>query len=66
MQIKGVAASAQAGIALEAERRCCADNKIVTYVNGTFYPIEVAGLTVTTDTTAKSIYNPLWLLLSYH
>ncbi|MEE1303791.1 MAG: hypothetical protein U0K68_01370 [Agathobacter sp.] len=59
MQIKGVAASAQAGIALEAERRCCADNKIVTYVNGTFYPIEVAGLTVTTDTTAKSIYNPL-------
>ena len=59
MQIKGVAASAQAGIALEAERRNCADNKIVTYVNGTFYPIEVAGLTVTTDTTAKSIYNPL-------
>ena len=59
MQIKGVAANANAGIALEAERRCCADNKIVTYVNGTFYPIEVAGLTVTTDTTAKSIYNPL-------
>lgn len=59
MQIKGVAANAAAGIALEAERRNCADNKIVTYVNGTFYPIEVAGLTVTTDTTAKSIYNPL-------
>lgn len=59
MQIKGVAASAQAGIALEAERRCCADGKIVTYVNGTFYPIEVAGLTVTADTTAKPIYNPL-------
>lgn len=59
MQIKGVAANASAGIALEAERRCCADSKIVTYVNGTFYPIEVAGLTVTTDTTAKPIYNPL-------
>ncbi|MBR5796175.1 MAG: hypothetical protein IKY26_08510, partial [Erysipelotrichaceae bacterium] len=50
MQIQGVAAAANAGIALEAERRCCADGKIVTYVNGTFYPIEVAGLTVTTDT----------------
>ena len=59
MQIKGVAAAANAGIALEAERRSCADGKIVTYVNGTFYPIEVAGLTVTTDTTAKPIYNPL-------
>ena len=59
MQIQGVAAAANAGIALEAERRCCADGKIVTYVNGTFYPIEVAGLTVTTDTTAKPIYNPL-------
>ena len=51
--------NAQAAVALEAERRCCADGKIVTYVNGTFYLIEVAGLTVTTDTTAKSIYNPL-------
>lgn len=59
MQIKNVAANASAGIALEAERRCCADGKIITYANGTFYPIEVAGLTVTTDTTAKPIYNPL-------
>ena len=26
-------------IAMEAERRCCADNAIVTYANATFYPI---------------------------
>ena len=30
MQINGVAANAQAAVALEAERRCCADGKIVT------------------------------------
>lgn len=59
MQIKGVAASAQAGINLEAERRCCADNKIVNYVNGTFYPIEVADVTVGSTSTAKTVYNPL-------
>lgn len=59
MQIKGVAASAQAGIALEAERRCCADGKIVNYVNSTFYPIEVADITIGTTATTKELYNPL-------
>lgn len=59
MQIKGVAANAQAGIQLEAERRCCADNKIVNYVNSTFYPIEVADVTVGTTATARTIFNPL-------
>ena len=59
MQINGVAANAQAAINLEAERRCCADNKIVTYVNGTFYPIQVADVTIGTTSTTKQIYNPL-------
>ena len=59
MQIKGVAASAHAGIQLEAERRCCADNKIVNYVNGTFYPIEVADITPAATTTSRTIHNPL-------
>ena len=44
---------------LEAERRCCADNKIVNYTNSTFYPINVANVTVGTTSTARSVYNPL-------
>ena len=59
MKINGVAANAQAGLALEAERRCCADNKIVTYVNGTFYPVEVADITIGTTATSREVYNPL-------
>lgn len=59
MKLNGVAANAQAAINLEAERRCCADNKIITYVNGTFYPIQVADVTVGTTSTTKDIYNPL-------
>lgn len=59
MKINGVAANAQAGIALEAERRCCADNKIVSYVNGNFYPINVADITPATTSTARETYNPL-------
>jgi hypothetical protein len=59
MKINGVAANAQSGIALEAERRCCADNKIVNYVNGTFYPISVADVTVGTTATSREVYNPL-------
>lgn len=59
MKINGVAAQSQAGIALEAERRCCADNKIVTYVNGTFYPIEVSDITIGTTATSREVYNPL-------
>lgn len=46
-------------IKLEAERRCCADNAIVTYVNGTFYPRSVADVTVGTTTTQALLYNPL-------
>lgn len=46
-------------IALEAERRCCADNAIVTYANATFYPKMVADVTVGTATTAQMLYNPI-------
>ena len=59
MRINGVAASATAGINLEAERRCCADNKIVNYVNSTFVPQTIAEPTVGTTTHTEAIYNPL-------
>lgn len=46
-------------IALEAERRACGDNKIVTYVNSTFVPRYIADLTPATGTTQATIFNPL-------
>ena len=46
-------------IKIEAERRCCADNSIVTYANATFYPKQVADVTTGTGTTAQTLYNPL-------
>lgn len=46
-------------IKLESERRCCADNAIVTYANATFYPKQVADVTVGTTTTAQTLYNPI-------
>lgn len=55
MQIGGVAGM----VNLEAERRMCADNKIVNYANNTFYPIRVAAVEVGTDTVQRSLYNPL-------
>lgn len=46
-------------IALEAERRCCNDGKIVNYVNSTFVPRYVTELTPATGTTQAATYNPL-------
>ena len=46
-------------IKIEAERRCCGDNAIVTYANATFYPKQVADVTTGTATTAQTLYNPL-------
>ena len=46
-------------IARERDERCCADNAIVNYMNATFYPKMVADVTVGTETTAQSIYNPI-------
>ena len=59
MRINNVASSAQAGINLEAERRCCADNKIVNYANATFAPQTVVDYTTGTTTHQETIYNPL-------
>ena len=46
-------------IALEAERRCCADNSIVNYANATFYPKLVSDISAGTTTTAQTLYNPI-------
>lgn len=43
----------------EIDDRKCGDNTIVTYANATFYPKQVADVTVGTTTTAQTVYNPL-------
>ena len=57
--LAAVKSGLEAKIALEAERRCCADNAIVNYANATFYPKMVADVTVGTETTAQTLYNPI-------
>ena len=44
---------------LEAERRNCADQRIVNYVNSTFAPKLTADYTAGTETTLTATYNPL-------
>ena len=44
---------------LEAERRECADNKIVCYANSVFAPKLVADYTAGTETTPMTTFNPL-------
>ena len=46
-------------VALEAERRQCADCKIVNYVNSTFAPKLITDYTAGTTSTPASVYNPL-------
>jgi hypothetical protein len=46
-------------IAAERAARCCGDSQIVNYVNQTFYPKLVSGVTPTTETTAQTLYNPV-------
>lgn len=46
-------------IALEAERRECADCKIVNYVNSTFAPKLITEFAAGTASAAAQIYNPL-------
>lgn len=46
-------------LARERDERKCADNIIVTYTNATFYPKQVADVTVGTTTVAQTVYNPL-------
>ena len=46
-------------IALEAERRQCADCKIVNYVNSTFTPRLITDYTAGTTSAVAQVYNPL-------
>lgn len=46
-------------VALEAERRQCADCKIVNYVNSTFAPKLITDFTAGTTSAPASVYNPL-------
>lgn len=46
-------------ICCEAKERRCADNTLVNYMNGTFYPKQVSDLSTGTTTTAQTLYNPL-------
>jgi hypothetical protein len=46
-------------IALEAERRECADCKIVNYVNSTFAPKLITSYAAGTTSAAADVYNPL-------
>ena len=50
---------ALSAVKMEAERRCCGDNALKTYVNATFYPKQVADITTGTATTAQTLYDPL-------
>lgn len=49
----------ETAIQAEAKERRCNDNTIVNYVNQTFYPKEVADVTVGTTMTAQKTYHPL-------
>lgn len=49
----------ETAIQTEAKERRCGDNAIVNYVNQTFYPKEVADVTVGTTMTPQRTYNPL-------
>lgn len=46
-------------IKIEADKRCCGDNSIVTYSNATFYPKQVANVTTGTTSVPQPTYNPL-------
>lgn len=46
-------------ICAESKARRCADNSLVTYMNATFYPKQVADVTTGSTTTAQTLYNPL-------
>ncbi len=47
-------------IALEAERRCCGDSSIVTYLNSNFQTKAIAGFTPSTDAPVPAAtFNPI-------
>lgn len=57
--VEAVRKEALGAVKMEAERRCCGDNALKTYVNATFYPKQVADVTTGTATTAQTLYDPL-------
>ena len=57
--LMGVKGDLEGKIAAERAARCCGDSQIVNYVNQTFYPKLVSGVTPTTETTAQTLYNPV-------
>jgi hypothetical protein len=57
--INGVKCQAKDWVDQEAERRCCADNKIVCYANGTFAAAGSVSPTYATTAEAKTFSNPL-------
>lgn len=58
--IREVSKDIDAKVNLEAERRCCADQRLVAYMNGTFAPKVIVGFTPdATKTTPANTYNPL-------
>lgn len=46
-------------IKIEADKRCCGDNSIVTYSNATFYPKQVANIQTANTSVPQPTYNPL-------
>ena len=57
--VESVRKEALGAVKMEAERRCCGDNALKTYVNATFYPKQVADVTTGTANTAQTLYDPL-------
>lgn len=47
------------GIAEERRERQCEDRAIITYTNATFYPKNVADISILNTTTPQKTYNPL-------
>lgn len=59
MQIAGSTSGWQNAVAIEAERRNCADGKLVNYMNSTFVPQKIVGFTTSSETWNEKTYNPL-------
>lgn len=57
--VESVRKEALSAVKMEAERRCCGDNALKTYVNATFYPKQVADVTTGTATSPQTLYDPL-------
>lgn len=59
-QLKAQRNEFMCALSRERDERCCGDNSIVTYSNATFYPKQIADITVGTTSTAQATYNPIY------